>query len=65
MFGDRMINDGDRNFLQTLMLEKSIQHFGVKKELIFNAERLLFTDFMDGIDVDVRVYKQIEDLKKF
>ena len=65
VFGDRMINDGDRNFLQTLMLEKSIQHFGVKKELIFNAERLLFTDFMDGIDVDVRVYKQIEDLKKF
>ena len=24
VFGDRMINDGDRNFLQTLMLEKSI-----------------------------------------
>jgi len=60
-----MINEGDRNFLQTLMLEKSIQHFGVKKELIFNAERLLFTDFMEGIDVDVRIYKQIEDLKKF
>lgn len=65
VFGDRMINEGDRNFLQTLMLEKSIQHFGVKKELIFNAERLLFTDFMEGIDVDVRIYKQIEDLKKF
>ncbi len=60
-----MINEGDRNFLQTLMLEKSIQHFGVKKELIFNAERLLFTDFMEGIDVDVRIYRQIEDLKKF
>lgn len=65
VFGDRMINEGDRNFLQTLMLEKSIQHFGVKKELIFNAERLLFTDFMEGIDVDVRIYRQIEDLKKF
>ncbi len=65
VFGDRMINDGDRNFLQTLMLEKSTQHFGVKKELIFNAERLLFTDFMEGIDVDVRIYRQVEDLKKF
>lgn len=30
-----------------------------------NAERLIFGDFMDGIDVENRVYKQIEDLKAF
>jgi hypothetical protein len=30
-----------------------------------NSERLIFGDFMDGIDVENRVYKQIEDLKGF
>jgi len=29
-----------------------------------NAERIIFTDFMDGIDVDTRIYKQQIDLKK-
>lgn len=65
VFGDRMINDSDRSFLQNLMIEKSFQHFNINKELIYNAERLLFADFMDGIDVDVRVYRQVEDLKQF
>jgi len=60
-----MINDKDRNFISTLLVQKSVEHFSVKKELIFNVERLLFTDFMDGIDVDTRIYKQIDDLKKF
>ena len=65
VFGDRMINNQDRDFLQNLLLDKSNQHFALKKEVIYNAERILFTDFMDGIDAEVRIYRQCEDLKKF
>lgn len=37
----------------------------MNKKEIMNSERLIFGDFMDGIDVENRVYKQIEDLKGF
>ena len=35
----------------------------LSREEIFNAERIIFGDFMDGIDVETRVYRQIEDLR--
>lgn len=63
MFGDRLINNIDRNFLTNLILEKSNEKFKLKKEVIFNSQRIIFADFMDGIDVETRVYRQIEDLK--
>jgi len=31
--------------------------------VVFNSSRIIFADFMDGIDVETRVYRQIEDLK--
>ena len=65
VFGDRMINTKDRNFLSNLLCERSTHHFKLDKKMIYNAERLIFTDFMDGIDVETRVYRQTEDLKKF
>jgi hypothetical protein len=63
VFGDRLINNIDRNFLTNLILEKSNEKFKLKKEVIFNSQRIIFADFMDGIDVETRVYRQIEDLK--
>lgn len=45
------------------MLEKSEEKFKLKKEVVFNSPRIIFADFMDGIDVETRVYRQIEDLK--
>jgi hypothetical protein len=31
--------------------------FGFEKEAIMNSERLLFGDYMDGLDAEPRVYK--------
>lgn len=45
-------------------MEEQIEtKFKISKEELFNSERIIFADFLDGIDVDVRIYKQIEDLK--
>jgi hypothetical protein len=52
-----LINNTDRKFLSGLLLEKSDEKFKLKKEVIFNSERIIFADFMDGIDVEVRVYR--------
>lgn len=63
VIGDRLINNTDRNFLSGIMLEQVETKFKVTKDQLFNSDRIIFADFMDGIDVDVRIYKQIEDLK--
>jgi hypothetical protein len=39
------------------MLEKSEEKFKLKKEVVFNSPRIIFADFMDGIDVETRVYR--------
>lgn len=64
VIGDRLINDTDRNFLAGLMTEQIESKFKVPKDYLFNSERIIFTDFMDGIDVDTRIYRQQIDLKK-
>jgi len=64
VIGDRLINDTDRNFLSGLMTEQIETKFKVPKDYLFNSERIIFTDFMDGIDVDTRIYRQQVDLKK-
>jgi dynein heavy chain len=62
VFGDRLNDNPDRNYLENLLNEKSAQSFAVTKEEVYNAERIIFGDFMEGIDVEVRVYRQIENL---
>lgn len=39
--------------------------FKVPQEMLFNSERIIFCDFLEGIDVETRTYKQIENLKLF
>lgn len=63
VIGDRLINNTDRKFLSGVMEEQIETKFKISKEELFNSERIIFADFLDGIDVDVRIYKQIEDLK--
>lgn len=45
------------------MMEQIRNKFNVSEEMLFNSERIIFADFLDGIDVETRVYRQIEDLK--
>lgn len=57
VIGDRLINNQDRKFLSGLMVEQCETKFKCEQEMLFNAERIIFCDFMDGIDVDTRIYK--------
>ncbi len=56
VFGDRLIDNIDRDWLDELLTEESTKTFDLKKEQIYNAERLIFGDFMGGIDQEVRTY---------
>jgi dynein heavy chain len=65
VFGDRLIDNSDRDWLDNLLLQEGEKTFNLSKKQIFNAERLIFGDYMQGIDVDNRVYQQVENLKDF
>jgi hypothetical protein len=30
-----------------------------------NSDRLIYGDFMEGVEQEIRIYKQIDDLRKF
>lgn len=65
VFGDRLINNTDRKWLDDLLCKEAKGKFNLEKKEIFNSERLIYGDYLDGIDVENRVYKQIVDLKGF
>jgi hypothetical protein len=46
------------------MLGEISKTFELAKEDIYNSERVIFGDFMMGIDVENRQYNQIVDLKE-
>jgi dynein heavy chain len=62
VFGDRLIDDIDRNWLDKVLSEEACKTFKLERTDVFNAKRLVYGDYMDGIDVDTRVYRQITDL---
>lgn len=63
VFGDRLIDNTDRNWIDDLLLKLPGEKFSLAKEDIMNSERLLFGDYMDGIEDEARVYRQIADTK--
>jgi hypothetical protein len=65
VFGDRLIDNVDRDWLSNLLNQVAEDTFKLQKKDIYNASRLVYGDYMDGIDVETRVYRQIEDLKVF
>jgi dynein heavy chain len=56
VFGDRMINTTDKEILNTLLLTETAKFGSIKKENIFNVERIIFGDYFNGIDGDNRPY---------
>lgn len=56
VFGDRLIDNKDRDWLDSLLLSESEKTYELTRKQIFNSERLIFGDYMQGIDVDNRVY---------
>jgi dynein heavy chain len=65
VFGDRLIDNVDRDWLNSLLNQVAEDTCKLGQKDIYNASRLVYGDYMDGIDVETRVYKQIEDLKVF
>lgn len=61
VFGDRMINEQDKATLLELLLGET-EKMKVKKDDIFNVERIIYGDYFAGIDGENRPYVQIEDI---
>lgn len=57
VFGDRLVNNIDRNWLTDYCIEKASSTFNLERDGIYNAERLIYGDYMEGIDADPRVYR--------
>jgi dynein heavy chain len=65
VFGDRLIDNIDRDWLDTLLNKEAETTFNLTEKQIYNSSRLIFGDYMEGIDVDNRIYRQVEDLQVF
>lgn len=57
VFGDRLIDDTDRKWLDKVLSEQACTTFKLEHAEVFNAKRLVFADYMDGIDVETRIYR--------
>ena len=54
-----MIDDTDRNWLDKMLLDEGMKTFSLQEKQIMNSERLLYGDYMDGLEAEPRVYIQI------
>jgi dynein heavy chain len=63
VFGDRLIDTPYRDWLSKLLADEAVSTFSLEHSELFNCERLIYGDYLDGIDVETRVYKQAGDLK--
>jgi len=63
VFGDRLIDDPDRQWLRKTLLHQCDINFDTEEQDIFVRERLIFGDFMVP-GADIRHYQEIEDLDK-
>lgn len=61
VFGDRMINNEDREVLLNLLMTEA-EKFSLKRDDIFNVERIIFGDYINGMDGENRPYVQIDDI---
>ena len=52
MFGDRLRDDLDRAWLDKVLASEACETLALANDDVFNAERLVFADYMDGIDVE-------------
>jgi dynein heavy chain, axonemal len=65
VFGDRLIDNIDRDWLEGILVDECKTTFNLERKDIFNSARLIFGDYMQGIDVETRIYAQVENLKDF
>jgi dynein heavy chain len=61
VFGDRMINNEDKATLVDLLMQEA-EKFKLKREDVFNVERIIYGDYSQGIDGENRPYIQVTDI---
>jgi dynein heavy chain len=61
VFHDRLTTDEDRAFLKNMLIGY-FADFEVNKEEVLDLERILFCDYSQNRDADVKPYIQIDDL---
>ena len=65
VFGDRLVDNEDREWLDSQLLMEAESCFELNKQEIYNTERIIFGDFMHGLEVEPRSYEQIINLPQF
>ncbi len=56
IFHDRLIDEQDREYLKDI-LAKQFDKFEIEKEQVLNIERIIFGDFLQGREVEIRHYQ--------
>lgn len=56
VFGDRMISNEDRDTLDELLNTEVEKAFKLTKEQVYVTERIIFGDYLNGIDTENRPY---------
>ena len=64
VFRDRMISDHDRNKLNDLINKEFTEKLNLTEEQIHGDGRIIFGDYMLGIDADPRTYEIISNVDK-
>lgn len=64
VFRDRMVSEEDRNKLNSLITKEFVEVLGLTEDQIYGGGRIIFGDYMNGIDADPRVYEVIADVDK-
>ena len=64
VFHDRLTTEEDRTYLKDI-LNSQLPKFDLKLEQVMNTERLIIGDFMQGRELDIKPYIQIQDLGEF
>jgi len=65
VFGDRLIDNEDRAWLEGQLFRSAEVYFETDKSEIYSTERIIFGDFMHGLEVEPRSYEQIYNLPQF
>ena len=64
VFKDRLTNDTDRVWIDTLLSDTLVKYFSVTWNEIEPNGPLLFGDYLDGMGAEQRVYDEVKDIGK-